>query len=132
MRWVSSAAIALLFIASSASAQQFVIREQLGRGFAVGFGRFEAYPPNPNPYAGRVHGPSPYAGYGSRRLEGRILWLPGGIAPPGPQAIERFTVGRIGPQPTRPVPSPPVVPKRYPHATYQRSNYHHPGYQRRY
>jgi hypothetical protein len=132
MRWAMRAVIGLLLVSSPALAQNFIVRERLGSGFSVGFGRFEIYPPNPNPYAGRVHGTSQYAGYRSNRLEGRVLWLPAGMATPGPQSIERYTVGRIGPPPVRVVPSAPVVPKRYPHATYQRSNYHHPGYQRRY
>jgi hypothetical protein len=125
-----SAMVLLSLCPATGWAQNLIIQERIGSGFQVGFGRFEFYPPNPNPYAGRTHGPSLYPGYGARRLEGRVLWMPGGVSPPGPQAIERFTVGRLGPPPVRVVPSAPVVPKRYPHASYIRS-YHHGGYARR-
>jgi hypothetical protein len=126
-----TATIGLILVSvATSSAQNLIIRERIGGGVSVGFGRLEYYPHNPNPYAGRTHGPSLYAGYGAPRLEGRLLWMPGGVTPPGPQAIERFTIARTGPTSSRVAPSPPVVPKRYPHPTYIRS-YQHGSYLRR-
>jgi hypothetical protein len=56
--------------------------------------------------------------------------MPAGIAPPGPQALERFTIGRIGPEPSRATPAPPAIPRRYGHPSYSRTSYARTSYGR--
>ena len=94
----------------------------MNRGIACWFGTIECYPPT-TPVPPRNHGPSLYAGYGQSRLNGRILALPAGTYPPGPAAIDRFTIGWLSPPPTVRGVSPPVRPKRYAHPSYMSNRY---------
>lgn len=116
-----ASATLMLMLTSSANAQSLYIWEDLETGWKCWYGSYEYYPPAPR-YANRYHGPSLYANYGVKRLDGRILALPAGFSPPGPQAIDRFTIGRVEPgPPLRVVPTAPTYSSRYGHPSYIRS-----------
>jgi hypothetical protein len=101
--------------ASPSAAQVLIIDKPIAGGCRVWFGDFVYYPPMaPRPY----HGPSLYADYGVRRLEGRILALPGGMSPPGPQAIDRYTIAKYERASSAPLPRRPTTSARYPHGSY--------------
>lgn len=115
--------------ATSVHAQALYWQKNVGGGCSFWLGSIEYYPPSPVPRP--YHGPSLYAHYGHSRLEGRVLALPWGFLPPGPQAIDRYTIGWIGGSPQPAAAPPPPRPTRYPHTSYIRS-YRHTGYARRY
>ena len=110
--------LVLLGIASRGSAQVLVIQQNIDRSFNCCWGSINYFPP-PSPVPPRYHGPSLYANYGQSRLYGRVLALPGGMSPPGPAALDRFTIARFDtPAPQRPVAA-PARPQRYAHPSYQ-------------
>ena len=118
----------LLCLADSAQGQPYLaIQKTPGHGLTYRWGRILYYPSPPVPRP--VHGRSLYANYGARRLEGRVLDLPYWMIPPGPQALDRYTIARELP------PAPRVrhvAPSRYAHPSYSRSSrYRHRGYSRR-
>lgn len=78
-----------------ASTQSIIVHDRIGAPTRVWLGGFHFYAPM-SPYARPLHGPSLYRDYGDARLQGRILALPAGVPPPAsPQALERYTVGRV-------------------------------------
>jgi len=105
--------------ASQASAQDLLIQQHIDGSFHCWWGSINYYEA-PSPVPPRYHGPSIYQNYGASRLYGRLVAMPGGMAPPGPQAIDRFTIARFGPtgQVSRPATS-PVRSTRYAHPSYQ-------------
>ncbi|MBX9652323.1 hypothetical protein K2Y11_01760 [bacterium] len=109
----------LIIFTHNASAQVLLIQQNINGRFNCWWGSIEYYDA-PSPVPPRYHGPSIYQNYGVSRLYGRLVAMPGGMAPPGPQAIDRFTIGRGGPtgQVSRPL-SPPVRATRYAHPSYQ-------------
>lgn len=112
--------------------QGLVVRGRIGAPPRVALGGYTYYPPM-SPYARPYHGPSTYQGYGYPRLEGRMLFLPMGIAaPPTPAGVERYTVARAGRVPAT---APVVVHRRpsyYPRKSYipstPRTSYRGGGY----
>ena len=113
-----SVIVVLLNLASRGSAQVLFIQQNIDQSFNCWWGSVTYFAP-PSPVPPRYHGPSLYANYGQSRLYGRVLALPGGMSPPGPAAIDRFTIARFDtPTPQRTVTA-PARPQRYAHPSYQ-------------
>lgn len=129
MRWLLLLAASLLLtvFTSEAPAQVLLIQQNIDGRFNCWWGSITYYEAPPVPP--RYHGPSIYRNYGMSHLYGRIVAMPGGMSPAGPQAIDKFTIGRIGPsgQVSRPA-SRPVRATRYAHPSYRdtrQSRYSH-------